>query len=130
MALGGAWVRTVFTNGLLAVRFLGRTFGAAADAAILGLNGDGGADAGFTMPAGWPSAPGGVEAALTAAQIQAATVVVWNHTTDPSVGATGTSSLQVVRGTAPWRITFTCRGAPTAPITPEIDIIFTNSSIR
>jgi hypothetical protein len=81
------------------------------------------------MPAGWPTV-GSLETALTATQIQAATIVVWNHTTDSSVGATGNSSFQVVRGVAPWRITFTARGTPTAPTTPEIDIIFANSSIR
>ncbi len=127
MALGGAWVRTVFTNGLNAVRFVGRTFGAAADAAILGLNGDGAADTNFTMPAGWPTTR---EVALTAAQIHACTSVNINHTTDPSVGATGCTAFQITRGTAPWQVTFTARGTPTAPVTPEIDIIFLNSSIR
>jgi hypothetical protein len=129
MALAGAWVRTVFTNGVNSVRFLGRTFGAGADAAILGLFGDGGTDAGFLMPSGWPTV-GPLETALTATQIQAATIVNINHTTDPMIGATGIVGLTITRGVAPWRITFTCRGTPAAPITPEIDIIFANSSIR
>lgn len=129
MALGGAWVRTVFPGlgGGNRVRFVGRTFGAAADAAILGLDGDIAADTGFTMPAGWP--PTGGET-LTATQQQACTHVIVNHTTDPSVGVTGNSALQITRGLTPWQITFTCRGTPTAPITPEIDIIFAHSSVR
>lgn len=129
MALGGAWVRTVAPGlgGGNRVRFLGRTFAADADAAILGLDGDAGADTGFTMPAGWP--PTGGET-LTAAQQQSCTHVIINETTSPVIGATGVSAYTVVRGTAPWRITFTLRGTPTGVVTPEIDIIFAHSSVR
>jgi len=127
MALGGAWVGTVLTNGLNGVRWTGRTFAVAADAAILGLAGDVGADAGFTMPAGWPT----TRETLTAAQIHAATKVNVNFLTNPSVGATGAVAYFITRGAAPWRITFTIAETPTAAaVQPEIDVIFLNSSIR
>jgi hypothetical protein len=128
MALGGAWVGTVLTNGLNGVRWTGRTFAVAADAAILGLAGDVGADTGFTMPAGWPTTR---EVGLTAAQIHAATQVAVRFLTNPSVGATGAVAYFLTRGAAPWRITFTIAETPTvAAVQPEIDVIFLNSSIR
>lgn len=128
MALGGAWVQATTTQGLPpeVVILTGRTFAALADAAIIGLNGDSGADTGAQLPATFPGTAGDGQGVPTAAQMFSRVDVTVVDTTDPTSGAGNgaTSFFVTVGNSAPWRVTITLGGsnAPTTPVSPRVKI--------
>lgn len=126
MALAGAWVRTDL-GGHCSV-FTGRTFGADDDTAALGLNGDAGADAGFTMPAGWPT--GTTETAPTDAQRHLRTRVTCNPITDPEGAAGVEPNFSVEEGSAPWQKIFRLTGTPTVAVGVRIFVEWIHSAVR
>lgn len=134
MALGGAWVRTILGPNI--VVFTGRTFGATTDAAILGLFGDAGVDAGFVMPQGWPNGVG--QSDLVAGVIADAVRSVRTRVTVTAESATvgvGPGFLparfNVVEGVAPWRRTVRMDGAsPAAPVLVKVMVEYLHSERR
>lgn len=130
--LGGAWVRTQIGPNM--VVFEGRTFGADLDAAVLGLDGDPGADAGFTTPAGWPNGVGPsdlVLGVLPAALRDIRTTVTVQPISD-SLVAKGTAgcTFDVVAGLAPWQKTITIHGTPVAPVNVRVEVQYHHSGTR
>ena len=118
MALGGAWTITQIKPNL--IRLAGRTFGAIADAAAIGLFGDGTADA--QLPTGFTGSAGDGQGVPSAATLQRNCRVLAVEATDPS-SANSAAVFQVTKNAvAPWQAVLTLRGqaAPTAPVTAEV----------
>lgn len=123
MALGGAWVRTQLANNY--ILFTGRTFSADADAAILGLDGDGGADTGFTTPAAWPTTGG---TAPTATQLNERTRISVIARSDNGLAAAGAGvGVHITRGTTPWRVTLIQNGTPNAAVEYEVRVEYAHT---
>lgn len=126
MALGGAWVRTQV--GVNTIEFVGRTASADADAMILGLNGDGAADVGFTLPAGFPTST--TEVPTVAERHQRTTVQVIAQT-DNGLAAGGAGvGVHIVDGLAPWQKTIVQNGTPNAAVTYKVVVRYLHSAIR
>jgi len=124
MALGAAWTRTQLATNM--VLFTGRTASADNDAMILGLNGDGGADTGFTLPANWPFTGG---AAPSDAELHARVIVTVNSMTDNGVGAGAPSGFSIEESSAPWRKTIRQNGTPTAPSTLRVLVWYPHTMV-
>lgn len=123
MALGGAWTRVQLAANY--ILFTGRTFSADADAAILGLNGDAGADTGFTTPAAWPTTGG---TAPTDAQLNERTEVTVIARSDNGLAAAGAGvGVHITRGTAPWRVTLIQNGTPNAAVEYEVRVKYVHT---
>lgn len=122
--LGGAWVRT--NLGANAILFEGRTFGDG-DAAVLGLDGDGGADTGFTMPAGWPTlgVPG---EAISEVQRQQRTVILGGI--EFTVDDAAITDFEILRTSGPWRITLTCQTGMESVVSPRLVVAYLHSITR
>lgn len=123
MALGGAWVTANLGRG--AVRLTGRTFGADADAAVIGLDGAAGTD--VNLPAGFGVDGQGTP---TGAQYADRVKVTYHAVTNPAGGAGAATWLQIVKGTAPFQITLTQRTAPAVAVQYEINVEYIHSLIR
>mgnify|MGYP001586054640 CR=1 FL=1 len=127
MALGGAWVRTQV--GVNTIQFVGRTASADADAMILGLDGDVGADTGFTTPAGFPVST--TETPLSDADRHLRTTVEVIAQTDNGLAAGGAGvGIHIVDGSAPWRKTIAMNGTPNAAVTFKVVVRYLHSAIR
>lgn len=126
MALGGAWVRTQV--GPNTIEFVGRTASADADVMVLGLNGDGAADAGFTLPAGFPVSTTEVP---TVAERHQRTLVDVTFQSDSGLAAGGASvGVDIVDGLAPWQKTIRMNGTPNAAVTFKVVVRYLHSAIR
>ena len=126
MALGGAWVRTQV--GPNTIEFVGRTFGADADVAVLGLNGDGAADAGFTLPAGFPVSTTEVP---TVAERHLRSLVLLTAQSDSGLAANGASvGFDIVDGLAPWQKTIRMNGTPNAAVSLKVVVHYLHSATR
>ena len=134
MALGGAFAWT--SLGRNAARAVGETWGAAGDAATIGLNGDAGSTT--ALPAGTTFATAGVAniatpgtsdfafsstvagnatAAILADRVKVSLLFV----TDPTAGVAASCGFQVAKSTtSPFRATLTVRGTPAVALEPEI----------
>jgi len=130
MALAGAWVRTVL--GANYVVFEGRTFAADGDTAVLGLDGDAGADTGLTLPAGWPTVGQADETVgvVSDVDLHSRTKVLVVPLTDPSVGVGGSCSFGVIPGSAPFQKTIHLGATPAVAITARVEVQYINSMIR
>lgn len=128
MALGGAWVRTILGPNI--VVFEGRTASADNDAMVLGLDGDAGADAGFTMPAGWPNGVG--QSDLVAGVIADAVRHARTRVTVSSIVATGVApcGFSVEPLNAPWEKVIRLNGTPTAAATLRVEVEYIHSLVR
>lgn len=122
MALGGAWVAAMVGSNI--VRMTGRTFAVVADAAAIGLFGDGTADG--NVPAAWYGN------GQTGAALVANTIVVVKPVTDSIAGAVAGGMFRVVKAAGPpFQITLTWDGdTPTAAVEPEVYIIWPHSAIQ
>jgi hypothetical protein len=99
------------------VLFTGRTANADNDTMVLGLDGDLGADTGFTMPSNWPFT--GVVVSDANLHIRAQVIVT--PLTDNGVAGAGAGvGFSVEEASAPWEKTIRMNGTPNAAVTLSV----------
>ena len=128
MALGGAWVRSSLGSNYII--FEGRTADADDDTMVLGLDGDGGADVGFTLPANWPTVGAADGVPVTDANLHLRTSVRVIPLTDPAVGVGGAVAFSVEQSSAPFQKTVRMGATPAVAVTMRVEVQYVHSSIR